>query len=127
MKRYLSSWIILALLLPYAALHAFVPAGFMVSFSAGMPQLVFCPAQGAINPAKNAHAHHHQEENHEHDKGDSGECPFALAAGASPSTVLPVVVAVPSRSAATAFELLLLRPSSSFFRAHPIRGPPFLS
>lgn len=132
---------LLAVLLPLFIARSLLPIGFMVSFDAALPRLVFCPSQVTLpNPSGDTshamhvpqgHEHHHP---HHHSGADETSnnaeqshtsCPFAFAA-AAPFAVAnifetdpPASEAIAASSASARFQLLS--------RAHPIRGPPVLS
>ena len=128
------------LLLPLFIARSLLPIGFMVSFDAGIPQLVFCPSQVTLPTPTSGdahalqlaqgHEHHHQHHEGADETSSSVEqnhqsCPFASAAAAplvsaiafTASPTVSEAIAAPSESAVLPF------PS----RAHPIRGPPLLS
>jgi hypothetical protein len=148
--KYRHTSFVLLLLLPLIAARGLLPAGFMLSFDSGRPQLVYCPAfgqsiqgQSVQSPSAHRyaaqdladvhaahHQHHHDATSHgtsDHAAHDSSLCPFALAASMAPPSVVPVAVFSGIVIATTPHF------SDDFFasriasNAHPIRGPPALS
>ena len=103
--RHSHRWI--AWLLPLFLLRAFVPVGFMLSWSEAGPQLVMCSGSGPLpalqrSPAARIAQHqqrtdaHHQSGQHQHSRADGANmCPFAAAttAGALPSFAAVVAFA----------------------------------
>ena len=128
---------LLVLLLPLFLARSMLPIGFMVSFDAGIPQIVFCPSATApIDSTSNdphaMHAQHGHEHHHDAASTDSSSaeqshqtCPFAFAAAAPLSAF--VVFAPEPPAAETIASAINSDIRVVTFRAHPIRGPPSLS
>lgn len=134
------SW--LAWLLPLMVLRAFVPAGFMLSWSSDGPQLVVCTgsgpavtwAAGSDKPGAHNEPSHHTSEmsqagGHHHHEGAAGKvhensyCPYALAASASAPPVLDAFVSevVPTEAIDVVSHS---DPQSAAVLIDRIRGPP---
>lgn len=130
----------LAWLLPLLVLRAFVPAGFMLSWTGNDLQMMLCSGTGPVSSQEtlariaDSHAHHHQGDpasgQHQHDMGGGSQahensiCPFAAAgsAGAPVTASSAVIVTLVS---VERFDFL----SDPELRSHPvsidrIRGPP---
>jgi hypothetical protein len=133
---------LLVLLLPLFIARSLLPIGFMVSFDAGSPRLVFCPSQVSLpKPSKDdshaAHAAHHGEHHAHHGhhgsedadaaqtSADHQSCPFAFAA-AAPLASVEIFAALPAPREvfADARDVVVVSNAS---RSHPIRGPPAFS
>lgn len=136
-------------LLPFLVARAFMPAGFMLSASAGDLSLMFCPSVGtvariaALSPGASAHdhaqAHEHSHAGHhaQHDAAsdqhsnhfgasDTGVCPFAVVAASCAGGDLHVATA---RLDVTSDSLPLYTVPSDAnrpIRGDRIRGPPAL-
>lgn len=109
-------WLALFLALHGAFLRAFIPVGFMPSFSNAGVRLAFCTPSGAQSTLSGA-----LDEAAVH-AGD--ECVYALALSAALASSLPVVALVPVASQpVTAFAVAI---DAFTWRAYSARGPPVL-
>jgi hypothetical protein len=78
----------LAWLLPLLVLRAFVPAGFMLSWSGNDLQIVLCSGTGPATQSISHHvaqdgAHHHHHDDGESKVHENSLCPFAATGSAS--------------------------------------------
>lgn len=152
--KYRHTSLVILLLLPLLLARGLLPAGFMLSFDSGRPELVYCPAQGqsiqgryvhdqsvhdlAVQNPIDVHAahHHHHDPDHRapagsgtsgHSAHDNTLCPFALAASMAPPTaVIQTTFTGIVISSISHFPDDLFA-SRAIAHAHPIRGPPALS
>ena len=152
--KYRHTSLVILLLLPLLLARGLLPAGFMLSFDSGRPELVYCPAQGqsiqgqsipgpsmrdpsahgpAVQTPIDVHAAHH----HHHDPAgsdssgrsahDNTVCPFALAASmAPPAAVIRTTFTGVVTTSISHFPDQLFA-SRAPAHAHLIRGPPALS
>jgi hypothetical protein len=125
-----------AWLLPLFLLRAFIPVGFMLSWSQTGPQLVMCSGSGPMpvsQQGSKAQAAQHQQRTeahhpggqHQHSKADGANmCPFAAAATAG---ALPAFAAVAAFAATVSTEVreapYRYLPSAPVL-IDRIRGPP---
>jgi hypothetical protein len=124
-----------AWLLPLLALHAFLPAGFMLAVDAQGLELAFCPGQlpGFVQSLDSGpaaqHAHHLTHATH-HDSSSSQlapSCPYALAALAFTVDVPPAELGALPFTDEFIQQRSIFQPGAGPFRADRIRGPPSFS
>lgn len=128
----------LAWLLPLIALRALLPAGFMLMWADGMPQLMLCSGRGPVSvlpqgPRADAqHAHHdahalgHSASVPTHSSSPSHEsslCPFA-GGGVAHVAALPVVPGVLALATDPPAAIAYPEPASAAVLIDRIRGPP---
>jgi hypothetical protein len=115
-------------LLPLLVLRAFVPAGFMLSWSGNDLQIVLCSGTGPATPLASEHiasdsAHHHHEGG-ESKIHENSLCPFA-AAGFANVTQLEFVSILALLVGQDRFGFFTdPAPRSAQVATHRIRGPP---
>lgn len=119
----------LAWLLPLLVLRAFVPAGFMLSWSGNDLQIVLCSGMGPATPSVSDRVAQGGEHHHHHDGGESkihenSLCPFAAAgfAGAAQPEFIPDLALLAGEERPG----FLTDPTrrSTRVASHRIRGPP---
>lgn len=141
--RRFNRWLIW--LLPFLAVRALIPAGFMLSAENGALQVVLCSGNGPVavtqSVAPSAQAHHHlpaaQEQALRHDDGnaephrhlgsgahENAVCPFALAAMAYlPGTAGGLLLAFAAPATIPDYSSQGIR-FADLIQIHRIRGPP---
>lgn len=135
--RHSHRWI--AWLLPLFLLRAFIPVGFMVSWSEAGLQLVMCSGSGPMPAQPRAtvlptvllaqHQQradaHHQAGQHQHSRADGANmCPFAAAATAAALASFAAVVAFAATVASEVREAPHQYLPSAPVLIDRIRGPP---
>jgi hypothetical protein len=131
--RHSHRWI--AWLLPLFLLRAFIPVGFMLSWSDAGLQLVMCSGSGPMTgqrgltalaaPHQQSTDAHHQSGQHQHSRADGASmCPFAAAATAGALPSFAAVAAFAATVSSEALEAPYQYLPSAPVLIDRIRGPP---